>query len=187
MENKTADLTRISSAQQVMRYGYFSGAPGVLVSGLVWLASGIVALTSAAEVAVATLFIGGMMIHPLAILIAKILYRPGKHTRGNPLGRLAVEGTFQFLLGLPLALVALLMHREWFYPAMLLIIGGRYLIFSTLYGRRIYWACGAALAGAGIIQYIFSVPFAWGALPGAAIEIGFAAAIYRAERTNPSP
>jgi hypothetical protein len=57
---------------------------------------------------------------------------------------------------------------------MLLVIGGRYLVFATIFGMRSYWALGLALAAAGF-------GLAWrgaGPLPivaaGAGIELGFA-------------
>ncbi len=50
----------------------------------------------------------------------------------------------------PLAYFLGLNQVDWFFPAMLLIIGGRYLVFATLYGMNLYWVLGFALAGAGI-------------------------------------
>jgi hypothetical protein len=43
------------AAQADMRQAYFSGAPGVLVSGLVWLTAGIVAVFGSEKSAVLTL------------------------------------------------------------------------------------------------------------------------------------
>lgn len=70
---------------------------------------------------------------------------------------------------------------------MLLIIGGRYLTFATLYGARLYWACGAALAAAGCaLGYLNATP-AIAAFTGAATEAAFAVAIFVAVRARPSP
>jgi hypothetical protein len=37
-------------------------------------------------------------------------------------------------------------NLSWFFPAMLMVIGGRYLSFAVVYGLRTYWALGASLA-----------------------------------------
>jgi hypothetical protein len=182
----TAESTSIADAQRDMRFAYFGGAPGLLVSGLAWLASGFAAIIYTSSAAIITLFVGGMLIHPLSVLLVKMLGRPGAHTRGNPLGTLALEGTVQLILCLSLAYAISLVRTEWFFPAMLVIIGGRYFTFSTLYGMRLYWACGVALAGAAIVLLMFQAPFVWGAFIGAAIEITFAAIVCAAEVKLPT-
>lgn len=75
-----------------------------------------------------------MAIHPLAMLLSKALGRPGKHRADNPLAALALESTFLLFIGLFIAFVVAQVRGDWFYPIMLLIIGGRYLVFATLYG-----------------------------------------------------
>lgn len=174
--------TSIAEAQRDMRAGYLGGAPGMFASALVWLAAGVVASTSTPSRAITALFVGGMFIHPLGVVLAKTLGRAGTHTRGNPLGALALESTVLLLLGFPLAYVVSQGHVSWFFPAMLLVIGGRYLTFATLYGLRVYWACGAMLAGAGILLVATRAPFAVGAFAGAALELGFALWIFAAVR-----
>lgn len=154
----------------------------MLASAIAWAVAGLVALNSSPKNAVLTLFVGGMLIHPVGVLLTKALGRSGSHARTNPLGALALEGTFLMLLCLPLAYVVSLFRAEWFFPAMLLVIGGRYLTFSTLYGMRLYWACGAALAIAGFLLARFNAPLAMGAFAGAAIEAVFAAVIFAAAR-----
>jgi hypothetical protein len=59
---------------------------------------------------------------------------------------------------------------------MLLIIGGRYLVFSSLFGMRLYWALGLSLAGAGFaLGWLGASAFLVAAV-GAALEIAFALA-----------
>ena len=169
---------QIGDAQQNMRHAYFNGAPGVLASALVWLGAALVALAKSPDASIATLFIGGMFIHPIGMLIAKALRRPGVHMAGNPLGALALEGTILMLFALPLVFAVSRLRIDWFFPAMLLVIGGRYLTFATLYGMRVYWACGGALAVAACVQVATRASFATGALTGAATEFLFAAAIF---------
>ena len=75
----------IADAQREMRIAYFGGAPGMLTSAVVWLTAGIVCLTISPERAVWALFIGGMLIHPVSVLLTKAIGRPGKHPATNPL------------------------------------------------------------------------------------------------------
>ncbi|RIV72591.1 DUF7010 family protein [Flagellimonas aequoris] len=165
--------TSIIESQSNMRSGYANGALGALVSGTVWLVSAVIAHQVSSQTAVWTLFFGGMLIHPLSLLVSKPLGIPGKHSKGNPLGNLAMEGTFFMLLCIPLALLLSLQNHAWFFQGMLLIIGGRYLTFSTLYGLKIYWLLGGLLGVAAFALFALKADAALSALIGSTIELGF--------------
>ena len=167
----------VTDAQRDMRNAYYGGATGALASASVWLVAGVVATVSSAAIAVWVLLVGGMMIHPISVLLAKMLGRSGAHTPGNPLATLALEGTFFFLLAIPLAYVISRYRVEWFFPAMLLLVGGRYLTFATLYGMRVYWPCGATLALVGFLLVLVKAPTPVGAFAGAVVELVFAAVV----------
>ena len=166
-------------AQKDMNFSYFGGATGVLVSGLVWCLSGLAALMYSNQSSMLTLFFGGMLIHPLAVLLSKALKRPGNHNPKNPLGKLALESTVILFVGLFLAFYVAMLKVEWFYPIMLLIIGVRYLIFNTLYGKKIYWGLGALLMLSGVLCILLGADFVIGAFIGGAIEIVFSLIIIR--------
>jgi hypothetical protein len=176
-----------ADAQRDMRHGYHAGAPGLLVSGLVWLAAGLVAQGGWPDRARWTLLLGGTLIFPASVLLTKALGRPGRHARGNPLGTLAMEGTAMLVLGMPVALAVSLARPEWFFPAMLLAIGGRYLTFATLYGLRRYWACGGLLVLAAFGVAVTRAPLAAGAFAGAAVELAFAPWLLAAGRRERGP
>jgi hypothetical protein len=182
--------TDLSQAQADMRFAYVSGASGMLASSIAWLCAAIATTHASPEKAVWVLFIGGMMIHPVGVLISKLLGRPGNHSKGNPLGSLAWASTLWLIFSLPLAYAVSLLRIEWFFPAMLLVIGGRYLVFSSMFGMRIYWVCGLALAGAGYLLGQAKASPTSSAFAGAAIEAAFAAAIFvlnrREARANDS-
>ena len=168
-------------AQQDMRHSYFGGATGVIVSGVVWLTAGIVALVSTEQMSVWSLFLGGMLIHPLGIGIAKALKRTGKPKKENPLISLALESTFLLFFGLFIAFAVFHIRPNWFFPILLLIIGGRYLIFSSIYGMRLYWLLGLSLAVSGIGSISLNLPFHLGAFCGGIIECIFACLIFYLE------
>jgi hypothetical protein len=152
------------------------------------LIAGITAVLATPRAAVFALLIGGMFIHPAAMLLAKLLGRSGAPTKANPLAALALESTIWMLLMIALAFVFARFRVEWFFPAMLLVIGGRYLTFATLYGLRLYWVCGGVIALAGFALAWIQAPIAQSAFVGAGIEYGFAMLVssrVRGERTAP--
>jgi hypothetical protein len=173
----------VDEAQHDMRLAYLSGAPGMFASAVAWLVAGVFAMQVSASSAVLTLFAGGMLIHPAGVLLCKALGRSGQHAKTNPLGALALESTAWLILCLPIAYAVSQFNERWFFPAMLLVIGGRYFTFRTLFGLRVYWACGAVLAVAGYLLAVSKSQPQVAAFAGAALEAAFAAAIMlRAER-----
>ncbi len=172
----------LAEAQREMRFAYYDGAPGLLTSATVWAIAGVVSLVTPPTRAIWTLLLGGMLIFPVSVLLTKALGRPGKHRADNPLGSLALATTFWMILMLSLAFGVSRLRPEWFFPAMLLIIGGRYLTFATLYGLRLYWICGAVLAATGCAIGLANAAPTLGAFAGAAIESGFAAVLFVSAR-----
>lgn len=163
----------VVEAQSDMRRGYYSGATGILASAFAWAASAATAVAHSPERAIWVLLGGGMLIYPLGLLACRLLGAPGRHAKGNPLGQLAGSSTFWLIFSLPLAYVLGLHQAAWFFSAMLLVIGGRYLVFATLYGMRLYWALGLALAAAGAGLAVLQAPPFVIVLAGAAIELVF--------------
>jgi len=178
------DLSNFAAAQHDMRLAYLGGAPGVLVSGLVWAVAGCVATWISPERAVWALFIGGMFIHPVAVLLVRLFGGTGRHAPGNPLGLLATVTTIWMIMMLPLAYGVSLLRVELFFPAMLFVIGGRYLCFQMLYANRLYLVCGAVLALAGGVLVKLNAPVAMAAFAGALIELVFAALLLTSARRD---
>lgn len=169
----------IEAAQKDMKFSYYGGGTGVLVSGLVWCIAGIVALFYSNYSSMLTLFFGGMLIFPIGMLLAKALKRPGKHKPENPLGKLALESTVILFVGLFLAFSVARLQVEWFYPIMLLTIGVRYLVFNTLYGIKAYWLLGAVLMFSGMFCILLGADFMVGAFIGGITELVFALIILK--------
>jgi hypothetical protein len=167
----------LADFQQDMRRGYQWGASGIITSGAVWLAAAFVALTRAPAAAVWTLFLGAMAIVPVANLLDRMLGAPGRHTPGNPLARLAMEGTVWMIACLPAAYALSLQRIEWFFPAVLMVIGGRYLTFATLYGSRMYWVLGGLLGSAAWGCVTLRATPALAAAVGGGIEVLFGIAL----------
>jgi hypothetical protein len=172
-------------AQRDMRDAYFAGGPGMLASALAWAVAGGVTVHVSARAGVLALFAGGMLIHPVGVLLCRLLGRSGRHDPRNPLGPLTLENTGWLLFSLPLAFAVSLLNMGWFFPAMLLVIGGRYLTFHTVYGLRLYWVCGAVLALAAYGLAAAKAPPHLAALAGAALETVFALLLTKWKEPHP--
>jgi Family of unknown function (DUF7010) len=168
-------MRSLDDQQQEMRTAYLDGAPGMLVSALVWLAAGITVTRAGMNAAVWTLFIGGALIHPASTLALKALGRSATVGKDSPLAHLAMATTVWLIAGCVLAYGLHEANPAWFFPAMLLVIGSRYLAFQTIFGHRIYWACGAALIAAGCLGASARLGPAFVAFAGSGIEAAFAA------------
>lgn len=171
-------------SQTDMCRGYANGSIGIIVSGLMWLISAAVTYQYSAKQAIWTLLIGGMLIHPVSVLLYKLIGLSGNHTKGNPLGNLGMEGTIFMIMCLPIAFGLSLQHSEWFFQGMLLIIGGRYLTFSSIYGIRLYWILGAILGAAAYLLFYSSVQSFGTLLTGSLIEISFGTFMFLSFRRN---
>lgn len=168
--------------QQDMRRGYIWGATGIVTSGLVWLSAGLVAHFHDPRTSIWVLFIGAGFITPVSSLLNRMLGAPAKHSEGNHLSALAMETTVWMLMCLPLAYGLAHFRIEWFYPAVLMIIGGRYLTFASIFGTRLYWLLGGLLGLGGFLGYSRGFPPQMTALLGAAIELVFGAILLLAKR-----
>ena len=71
--------------QQEMRHAHYDGAPGVLVSGLVWLVSALACYQLGVNKGVWTLLIGGALIYPISVVFTKALGRPATTDKANAL------------------------------------------------------------------------------------------------------
>lgn len=167
------DLT-MSQLQAQMRDAYGSGWTGIAASALAWAVAAGVAWQGSAQHAITALLAGGVLIFPASLVLGKLLHLPCHHPKGNALGSLAGASTFWLIFCLPIAWLLGQQQPAWFFAAMLLVIGGRYLVFASIYGMALYWALGLILAAAGFGLTALSMPAAVIASAGAAIELVFA-------------
>jgi len=161
-----------------MRQAYYDGAPGILVSGLVWITAAVVCHQLEIHTAVWTLLIGGALIHPIGTVVEKALGRPAKTDKDNALHQLAVASTIWLILCCAMAYGLFLLDPELFFPAMMATIGSRYLVFATVYGRRVFWTFGGSLIAAAGLVYFLAVPPAAAAGLCGLIEIAFALFVF---------
>jgi hypothetical protein len=127
-----------------MRAAYQGGAPGVLISGLAWLAADVAWRLEDGFIAFLVLLVAGMLIFPLSLLVAR-LFRAPPVSKDNALKKLAIEATFPLFAGLLIALILAPHDHQLALAVVAIVIGARYFAFATLYRERIYWLLGGAL------------------------------------------
>jgi len=178
--SSAVELNTLAQAQQDMRTAYFSGATGAFVSGTVWCVAGVTALFVSEANALWTLLIGGVLIHPVSIVVNKMLGASASHAKTNPLAGLAMQGTFFMIMAMIMLVVYALTFEQyaWFFQGMLLIIGGRYLTFVTLYGLKHYWVLGFSLAIAAYLLFQMKASTEISAITGGVVEIIFSLVIF---------
>jgi hypothetical protein len=175
-------MKTIREAQADMRDAYYDGATGAFASATAWLGAALVTSWADARSGILTLIFAGMFIFPASLVLAKAFGRSGKHAKDNPLAPLAIYGTVWMILCIIIAFALSFQRPEWFFPAMLLVIGGRYLTFETLYGLKIYLAFAATLILAAFGLVALQAPVQSGAYTGALIEYLFAIALFLAAK-----
>lgn len=160
----------IEDAQKEVRTVYLGGFTGLLVDTFLWGLSAAFGTWLNARLAILTLVIGGMFIHPASQLLLRLMGRPYALSAGNPMRQLAMQSAFIIPLTLPVVGGAALYKLNWFYPALMIVVGAHYLPFATLYGMWQYLLLGGALIAAGLaIGLYLPGSFALGGWVAAAI------------------
>ena len=165
----------IADAQREIRQGYIGGFMGLLVAGVLWLATAALATWGSPRAAILFVVFGGMLIFPLTRLgLAAIGHRVAI-TPGNPLNGLAMQVAFTIPLALPVVGAAALYRLDWFFPAFMIIVGAHYLPFVFLYGMRLFAVLCASLVSAGLWLAMYAPPsFAAGAWVTSGLLLAFA-------------
>ena len=121
----------IAAAQREVRTTFLGGFPGQLVSGVIWLGSSALTTWVSLTAGIVTLVVGGMFIFPLTQLLLRIMGRRASLAAENPMQNLAIQAAVIIPTLFPLVGAATLYRREWFYPAMALVVGTHYFPLSS--------------------------------------------------------
>ena len=84
----------VAEAQREVRTVFRGGFMGQLVSGLLWLGSGVTATYSTPRAGIVVLVVGGFFIFPATILGLRLLGGPWKLRPENPFSALGMQGAF---------------------------------------------------------------------------------------------
>lgn len=139
----------ISEAQQDLRRAYVGGGPGVMISAVVWLAAALVQHVHGIGAGFATLFLGGMLIFPVAKLTCRALFRRENEASRNPFGMAVLESTIAMIGGLFAAWLFLPVRPMLVFPLAAIAVGTHYFVFKTVYGDRLFWLLAGVVTAIG--------------------------------------
>lgn len=141
----------IVDAQREVRFRFSGGFYGQAVSGLIWLASACFASWGSPQTAIWVLLVGGFFIFPITELLVRTVGSRLKLASGNVLPQLGMQVAFVLPMSMPLVLPVSLYQLNWFYPALMILLGAHYLPFVFLYGMRMFAVLAAFLLAGGVI------------------------------------
>lgn len=166
----------ISEAQREIRTRFVGGFYGQLVAGVLWLTSAGLAVWRGPRASITMLVAGGFLIFPATELLIRIAGERAPVSAANALRSLGMQIAFVLPLSMPLLLPVGLYRLNWFYPAMMILLGAHYLPFVFLYGMRMFAVLAALLVGGGtVIAMYFSASFSIGAWYTGIVLLVFAA------------
>lgn len=154
----------IQDAQREVRFVYIGGFWGQLVSSVIWLVSAALGTWVTPRASILAVVIGGFFIFLLTQALLRLSGHPASLSRENPLNSLAMQIAF----GLPISMLLLvpvgLYRLNWFFPALMILLGAHYLPFAFLYGMRMFLALSGVLIAMGVVIALgFSGVFSLGA------------------------
>ena len=154
---------------------FVGGFYGQLVSGILWLTSACLAVWRGPRASIIMLVVGGFLIFPSTELLIRTIGERAPVSSTNALRSLGMQIAFVLPLSMPLLLPVGLYRLNWFYPAMMILLGAHYLPFGFLYGMRMFAVLAAFLVGGGTLTAMyFSASFSIGAWYTGTILLVFA-------------
>lgn len=161
----------LTEAQAEVRRVYLGGSIGQVYVGGVWLCSAAVWWLVAPTPGIVVLLVAGALVYPVTSGVSRILGGSGRIPAANPLRPVGLTVPIVGALGLPAALGATLYREDWFFPAMMIVMGAHYLPFWPLYGRWGFVALGLGMWAFGVVVALWlpGLAAAAGALTGLAL------------------
>jgi hypothetical protein len=166
----------IVDAQREVRFRFSGGFYGQAVSCLIWLVSASFASWGSPQTAILVVMVGGFFIFPITELLIRTVGTRLQLDSRNLLPQLGMQIAFVLPLSMPLLLPVSRFDLNWFYPALMILLGAHYLPFVFLYGMRMFAVLAASLLGGGVIIAMhLSSSFSMGAWYTGIILLIFAA------------
>ena len=157
----------VQDAQREMRVFYIGGFWGQLVSAVVWLVSATLGTWVGPRASILTVAIGGFFIFPLTRMLLHLSPRRASVSAKNPFTSLGMQVAFVLPLSMLLLVPVGLYRLNWFFPALMVLVGAHYLPFATLYGMRMFlFLAGILIATGVVIAVYFAETFSLGSWIG---------------------
>jgi len=165
----------VKDAQREVRTVFVGGFWGQLVSSAIWLVSAALGSWRTPRAAILSLVLSGFLIFPITLLLLRLTGGPASLSRDNPLGNLGMQIAFTLPMTMLLLVPVTAVRLNWFYPALMVLLGAHYLPFTFLYGMRMFIPlCSILVASGVVIALYFSGSFSLGGWIGGAALFIFA-------------
>jgi hypothetical protein len=155
----------IQDAQREVRSVYIGGFWGQLVSSVIWLMSAALGTWLTPKASILMVVIGGFCIFPLTQMLLHLSGGRASVNSENSFNALGMQVAFVLPFSMLLLVPVALYKLNWFFPALMVLLGAHYLPFATLYGMRMFlWLAGILMAAGVVIALDFSQrfsPAAW--------------------------
>jgi hypothetical protein len=154
----------IQDAQRESRSVYIGGFWGQLVSSVIWLVSATLGTWVSPKASILTVVIGGFFIFPLTQMLLRLSGRRASLGRENSFHSLGMQVAFVLPFSMLLLVPVGQLRLNWFFPALMILLGAHYLPFATLYGMRMFLFLAGILIVMGVVIALwFSGSFSLGA------------------------
>ncbi|MGH9475759.1 MAG: DUF7010 family protein [Terriglobales bacterium] len=154
----------IQDAQRAVRLPYVGGFWGQLVSSIIWLVSAALGTWVSPKASILAVVIGGFFIFPLTKMLLSLSGRGASLSTVNPLNSLGMQVAFVLPFSMLLLVPVGLYRLNWFFPALMVLLGAHYLPFASLYGMRMFLFLSGILIAMGVVIALrFSGMFSLGA------------------------
>jgi len=108
-------------------------------------------------------------------MLLRLSGRRASVSKGNQFHSLGRQVAFVLPFSMLLLVPVGLYNLNWFFPALLILLGAHYLPFATLYGMRMFlFLAGILIAAGDVIAQYFSATFSLGAWVGGVVLFAFA-------------
>jgi len=141
----------IQDAQRESRSVFIGGFWGQLVSSTIWLVSAALGTWVTPKASILAVVIGGFFIFPLTQLMLRLSGRRATLSRENPFNYLGMQVAFVLPFSMLLLVPVGLYNLNWFFPALMVLLGAHYLPFGTLYGMPMFLFLAGILIAAGVV------------------------------------
>lgn len=117
----------------------------------------------------------GFFIFVLTQMLLCVLGRRTRVSRENPFHWLGMQAAFVLPLSMLLLVPVGYYRLNWFFPALMILLGAHYLPFATLYGMRMFLFLAGILVALGVvIALYFAGTFSLGAWSAGLVLFVFA-------------
>ena len=140
----------VDQAQRDVRETFLGGFAGQLVSAVLWCLSAAASTWHSLRLGGLLIVFGGFLIFPLTQLLLRMMGHRSALPKGHPMNALGIQVVFTLPLSLPVVLGIAAVRPQWFYPALMIVVGAHYLPFVFMYGMWQFAGLCAVLVGSGL-------------------------------------